>query len=432
MTLRNFGLFGLFALAIVITGVTQSWTLALTVLNMSLISAIMALGVNLQWGYAGLFNVGTAGFTALGGLAVVLIAMPPVPDAWAAGGPGALAGLALGAGTVMAGILVWQKMPAGRLRVLALIGVLALGYLVTRSVFGPATFAITRVNPATEGYLGGLGLPVLLAWPVGAVFAAAVAWLVGKISLGLRSDYLAIATLGISEILIAILKFESWASRGVNNVSGIPRPVTRPVELQTRDWVQSLAETLGFSVPDMARIVELLGYTALFVCVLGVLIWLAEAALNSPWGRMMRAIRDNETAARAMGKDVKKRHLAIFVLGSAVCGMAGAMMVTLDGQLTPGSYEPLRYTFLIWVMVIVGGSGNNWGSVLGGFVIWFLWVQAEPIGRWAMETLTWGLPDASAVKQHLLAQAAHTRLIMMGVALLFMLRFAPRGLLPEK
>ncbi len=100
-------------------------------------------------------------------------------------------------------------------------------------------------------------------------------------------------------------------------------------------------------------------------------------ALKSPWGRMMRAIRDNETAARAMGKDVTRRHLQIFVLGSAVCGLAGAMLITLDGQVTPTSYFPLRFTFLIWVMVIVGGSGNNWGSVLGGMLIWYLWIKVE-------------------------------------------------------
>ena len=96
--------------------------------------------------------------------------------------------------------------------------------------------------------MAGLACPVVLAWPVGALFAAGVAWVVGKVSLGLRSDYLAIATLGISEIVIAVLKFEGWMSRGVNNVSGIDRPVTRPVELQAAPWVQSLAETLGWSV----------------------------------------------------------------------------------------------------------------------------------------------------------------------------------------
>ncbi|MCC6001113.1 MAG: branched-chain amino acid ABC transporter permease [Pararhodobacter sp.] len=430
--IRNIFLFGLMALALVFTGMYQSWPLALTIVNMALISAIMALGVNMQWGYAGIFNVGIMGFTAFGGLAAVLIAMPPVPDAWAAGGLGAIMGLMLGAATIFAAIIVYRKMAPGKLRGLSIALVIIVGYWITSMIYGPATHAISRVNPAVDGYLGGLGLPVILSWPLGGLMAAGLAFVVGKVALGLRSDYLAIATLGISEIVIAVLKFEVWLTRGVNNVSGIPRPVTRPVELQTREWVQALAERTGLSVSEMARVVELVSYAALFTIVLAILIWLAEKALNSPWGRMMRAIRDNEVAARAMGKDVTRRHLMIFILGSATCGLAGAMMVTLDGQLTPGSYEPLRFTFLIWVMVIVGGSGNNWGAVLGAFVIWFLWVQAEPAGRWFMDTITSGLGPDSDLRNHLMTQAAHTRLIMMGAALLLMLRFAPRGLIPER
>ena len=166
--------------------------------------------------------------------------------------------------------------------------------------------------------------------------------------------------------------------------------------------------------------------------VLLVLLWLAQRALKSPWGRMMRAIRDNEVAAEAMGKDVTARHLQVFILGSAICGIAGAMMTTLDGQLTPGSYQPIRYTFLIWVMVIVGGSGNNLGAVLGGFVIWFFWVQVEPIGQLLMTVATIGLDDSSALKLHLLDSVAHMRLLTMGLILLLVLRFSQRGLLPEK
>jgi branched-chain amino acid transport system permease protein len=160
--------------------------------------------------------------------------------------------------------------------------------------------------------------------------------------------------------------------------------------------------------------------------------WMAQRALNAPWGRMMRAIRDNEVAAEAMGKDVKARHLQVFVLGSAVCGIAGAMMTTLDGQLTPGTYQPLRFTFLIWVMVIVGGSGNNWGAVLGGFLIWWLWVMVEPIGLWLMQAVTAGMTEGSWLRDHLLGSAAHMRLLTMGVILLLVLRFSPKGLIPEK
>ncbi len=432
LTARDLGLFAVMGAILAMVAMFQSPQLAVTILNMSLISAIMALGVNMQWGYAGLFNVGIMGFTAVGGLAVVLVSMPPVPEAWAAGGLGIMLGLMLGVATILAAVLVYKRMTPGKLRGLALFAVIAVGFFITAQVFGPAKSAVQSVNPAATGYLGGANLPVILAWPVGAVFAAGVAWLVGKVSLGLRADYLAIATLGISEIVIAVLKHERWLARGVNNVTGIDRPVPRPVELQPQPWVQSLAESFGWSVSQTASVVSGLGYSVLFLIVLGILIWLAERALNSPWGRMMRAIRDNEVSARAMGKDVTRRHLMIFVLGSGVCGLAGAMMVSMDGQLTPGSYEPLRFTFLIWVMVIVGGSGNNWGSVLGAFVIWFLWVQVEPAGRWVMETITSGMDVGSDLRRHLLDSAAYMRLLTMGVALLLMLRFAPRGLIPER
>jgi branched-chain amino acid transport system permease protein len=132
-----------------------------------------------------------------------------------------------------------------------------------------------------------------------------------------------------------------------------------------------------------------------------------------------------------MGKDVTRRHLHIFILGSAVCGLAGAMMVTLDGQLTPGTYNPLRYTFLIWLMVIVGGSGNNWGSILGAFLIWYLWIKVEPWGTGLMGLLTDGMADG-AFKDRLVESASYMRLLTMGVLLLLVLRFSPRGLIPEK
>ena len=132
-----------------------------------------------------------------------------------------------------------------------------------------------------------------------------------------------------------------------------------------------------------------------------------------------------------MGKDVKRRHLQIFVIGSAVLGLAGAMLTTLDGQYTPHSYEPLRFTFLIWVMVIVGGSGNNYGAIIGGFIIWFFWIEAEPIGLWLMDVLTSGMSEDSALRAHLLNSAAHTRLMTMGLIMMLVLRFSPKGLIPE-
>lgn len=429
---RNILYFVAIAALIVITGLVQSWNSALLILNMGLISAVMALGVNLQWGFAGLFNVGVMGFVALGGLAAVLVSTDPVSDAWGAGGLRILFALAAGAGIVGAAIFAYQRITATRARVIALVSILGLGFFVYRTLLDPAVEAVEAINPALQGNLGGLGLPIILAWPVGGLFAAGAAWIIGKAALGLRSDYLAIATLGISEIIIAILKNEDWLARGVKNVIGLDRPVPKEIELQESAQFLERASGLGIDPVTASALFVKLNYALLFSIVLIILLVMAQLSLKSPWGRMMRAIRDNETAASAMGKNVTNRHLQIFILGSAICGIAGAMMTTLDGQLTPGSYQPLRFTFLIWVMVIVGGSGNNFGAVLGGFLIWFLWVQVEPMSQYLVTMLTSGMAEDNAVRMHMMESVAYMRLLTMGVVLLLVLRFSPRGLIPEK
>ncbi|MCZ8079365.1 MAG: branched-chain amino acid ABC transporter permease [Rhodobacteraceae bacterium] len=430
---RNLALFGTVAALFIMTGMFQSWNLSLSILGISLLSAIMALGVNIQWGYAGLFNTGIMGFTALGGLAVVLVSARPVAEGWAAGGTGILGGLFLGAASIAAAIFAWNRMRPGRLRMLVTLAICVAGFFLFRMVFDPAVEAVEAFNPATAGNIGGLGLPALVSWPVGGLLAAAAAWAIGKISLGLRSDYLAIATLGIAEIIIAVMKNEDWLARGVKNIIDLPRPWPVPYEVDLQqstafiDW----ATRWGFDPMTASSIVVKLLYIALFSAVLLAIIWLSERALNSPWGRMMRAIRDNEVSSAAMGKDVKRRHLQVFVLGSAVVGIAGAMYTSMAGQLLPGEYNPLRFTFLIWVMVIVGGSGNNWGAVLGGLLIGWLWLIVESLGPLVMGGIVSGLSEGP-LKTHLVDSAQHMRLLTLGVILLLVLRFSPRGLIPEK
>ncbi len=431
VSVRNTALFTVVFGLILLTGFTSGWNSALLILNMGLISAIMAIGVNLQWGFAGLFNIGVMGFLALGGLAAVLVSEPATPGAWSAGGFQVIAALLMGFATIALTIFVRGKI-TGRVRTITITLLLVLGFFIYRAIFDPAVARIEAINPAVSGNIGGLNLPILLAWPVGGILAGAAAWAIGKTALGLRSDYLAIATLGISEIVIAVMKNEDWLARGVKNVIGIKRPVPNAIELQESSRFVERAASLNIDTVTASALYVKLSYSILFIIILLVIFLAAELALKSPWGRMMRAIRDNETAARAMGKDVTARHLQVFVLGSAICGVAGAMMVTLDGQLTPSSYQPLRFTFLIWVMVIVGGSGNNYGSVLGGFLIWFLWVQVEPYGAALMGLITDPMPDAWSIKQRLLASVAYMRLLTMGLILLLVLRFFPRGLIPEK
>ena len=411
-------------------GLLQSWQLALTIINLCLISSVMALGVNVQWGVAGMFNVGTMGAAAVGGLAVVLISAPQARAAWEAGGVGALtAAVTLIATLALAAFL--SRRLTGRARVFAVGAVVLGGLMLAQHWFLHATSAIEAVDAASAGYIGGLGLPVVLSWGVGGFLAAGVAWPIGRLTAGLRSDYLAVATFGISEIILAVLRNEEWLARGVKNVTGLPRPVPYEADLQALQWVQDLALRLDWPLRDTASVLVKLAYASWFLAVLLVIWWGLERLARAPWGRMMRAIRDNEEAARAMGKDVARRHLQAFVLGSAIVGIGGAMLVTLDGQFTAGSYQPLRFTFLIWVMVIIGGSGNHKGAILGGLLIWFVWVQAETAGLWLASVGAALLPPNNPLRLALDQSPAQLRYVVMGLILVLVIRFAPRGLIPE-
>jgi branched-chain amino acid transport system permease protein len=392
----------------------------------------MTLGINIQWGNAGIVNFGVMGFAALGGLANIIISMPPTLNAWDAGGDIIIIGLMVFISSIIFSIILFKKTNFNKnIKYLISFIFIIIGYFMMRFLVDIPIEKIESIEPAKTGYLGGFNLPVLISWPVGGLLAAFSAFIIGKISLGLRSDYLAIATLGISEIIIYILKNEDWLSRGVKNVNGLPRPVPYEIELQSKEWVLKASNYLDIPITELSSIIVKLSYSILFCMVLLIILFLLEAAVKSPWGRMMRAIRDNEVSANAMGKDIKKRHLQVFIIGSAIIGIAGAMLTTLDGQFTPVSYQPLRFTFLVWIMVIIGGSGNNFGAIIGGFVIWFFWIQSEPIGLWLISFVTSQISDTNIIKEHLLENAAHMRLMFMGIILLLTLRFAPKGLIPE-
>ncbi len=440
--------FSIIGLLFLIIGLAQSWSVALGIFNMCLISSVVALGINIQWGYAGIANVGIMGFVALGGISAVLVSQQPVSAAWDAGWGRLLIAVLVFAITVSLAIFCYRKMAAGRHRTIALSATIILGLFATRYFLDPAVASIEAIEPAKTGYLGGMGLPILFSWVLGGFVAAGIAWLIGKIALGLRADYLTIATLGIAEIILALMKNEDWLTRGVKNVTGLPRPVPYEVDLQSSEWFVDLVswwhggvlsalididrqQALKQFAIEASSIFVKLCYSGLFATVLIVILVLSTRALNSPWGRMMRAIRDNEISAGAMGKDITRRHLQVFIIGSAIVGIAGAMMTTLDGQFTPTSYRPIRFTFLFLIMVIVGGSGNNIGSVVGAFIIWIFWIEAEPIGVWLMEFGTGWMDDNNSLKIHLIGNAQHMRLFFMGLVLLLVLRFSPGGILPE-
>ena len=441
--------FGVMALLLIMVGFVQSWGVALAILNLCLISAVMSMGVNIQWGYSGLINFGVMGFLAIGGLATIVVSVPPVNEAWAAGGFGIiLSGLILFV-LITSIFYVHRKFQSKYKNYLLFFLVISVIPMMKLAA-GPSISAIESIDAATSGFLGGFDLPIILSWFVGAIFAALVAFIIGKVCLDLRSDYLAIATLLISGIVVSYVKHEEWLTRGVKNVTGLKRPVPFEVDLQNSDWfvnfigylfkgrlskVTDLDEKiilLNDLVMTSSSIFVKLCFSVIFSIVLITILVFSEKALRSPWGRMMRAIRDNEDAAKAMGKNVVKRHLHIFMIGSAIIGFSGAMLVTYDGLFTPASYQPLRYTFIIWVMVLLGGTGNNYGAILGAFVVWFIWIESAPFALFVINALMSEVDNTNQLKIHLIDSIPYFRYLMMGLGLLVVMRYRPKGLLPEK
>jgi len=284
------------------------------------IYAVLALGLNLQWGLTGLFNLGIAGFFAIGSYTSALLTVAPTAEHW-----------------------------------------------------------------------GGFGLPLPIGAAVAMVLSGLVAFIIGVGTIRLRSDYLAIATLGIAEIIRLVIKNERWLTGGVRGIAGIPRP---------------------FNTDN-----PLVMLVVVVVCV-AILYWLVERARVSPWGRVMRAIRENEDGTLAAGKDVMRFRLESFVVGSAFMGLGGALYAHFIGFISPEAYQPLYGTFLIWVMLIAGGSGNNIGALVGTLGVWFVWSLSE--------MLTDLLPGSMAT------QAGAVRILLIGLLLQLILLLRPSGIIPEK
>lgn len=293
-------------------------------LTLAGIYAVVTLGLNVQWGFSGQFNIGIAGFWAIGAYAAAILDTPPSPF-----------------------------------------------------------------------HLGGFGMPFPVGIAAGALLSGLVALLIGLVCVNLRTDYLAIATIGIGEIIRLVLKNEDWLTNGVRGIPGIPRPFA------------ALAGDLGaLAFLGLVLVCVLLVYAAL------------ERANRAPWGRVQRAIRENEPAAMACGKNVLRARLEAFVLGSVVMGAGGALYAHFAGFISPEAFDPLFTTFLVWVMLIAGGSGNNRGAILGAFAIWALWSGTQFLTAWLPVEWT--------------ARAGALRVLLVGLLLQAILLWRPEGLLPER
>lgn len=249
---------------------------------------------------------------------------------------------------------------------------------------------------ASDKHLGGFGMPVPVGLVVAALLAGVTGWAVAKICVRLKSDYLAMASIGIAEILRLIIVNESWITNGSLGIAGIPRPFGNLVQGRGSDVV-------------------FLGVVWFIVA----LVYMVGARLHdSPWGRTLRAIRDNEASARAAGKDVEWFRLQTFVIGAALMGVAGGLSAHYFKFLSPSATEPLLVTFLVWVMLMAGGSGNNRGAVAGALAIWFLWS--------ATEIFTNRLPPEWVTR------SSYIRMLLVGLLLQVVLQKFRSGLIPEQ
>ncbi|SDR60160.1 amino acid/amide ABC transporter membrane protein 2, HAAT family [Rhizobiales bacterium GAS191] len=287
--------------------------------------AIICLGLNLQWGQTGLFNVGVAGFVAVGAYTSALV-----------------------------------------------------------------------TTPATTAHLAGFDLPIPVGWLAAMLVAGAVSAFVGAVTLRLRADYLAITTFGIAVTIHLVTLNAQRLTGGPFGIGFIPRPFA------------ALAETpLAFNLANLALIVVLLA-----ILYVGL-----ERLVRSPWGRVLRAIREEETAAISLGKNADLYRLQAFALGGAVMGLGGAVQAHFIGFIAPDNYLS-SLTFQIWTMLIIGGSGNNRGAILGAVLIWAIWSVS-------------GTTIASIFPPEQQARAAALQIVAIGVMLSAALLLRPRGLIGE-
>ena len=249
---------------------------------------------------------------------------------------------------------------------------------------------------ASSKHVGGFELPVIVGLIGAGLLAGLAGWIVAKICVRLKSDYLAMASIGISESLRLVIVNESWLTNGSLGIAGLPRPLD--------DLFQGRALDVFYLV---------------FVWSIVLVVYLFSQRLyDSPWGRSLRAIRDNEVSAAAVGKDVEKFRVQTFVIGCAIMGVAGALAAHYFRFLSPSATDPLMITFLVWVMLMAGGSGNNIGAIMGALGIWTLWS--------ATEIFTSRLPP------EWITRSSYIRMLLVGLLLQVVLQRFRAGIFPER
>ncbi len=325
---------------------------------MASIYAVLTLGLNVQWGYTGLFNVGVAAFFSVGAFVAALVT---------------------------------TTTPTGPI-----------------AAFSQQAF--------------GLGAPFLVGVAAAGVVSGVVAWLVGRPTLKLRDDYLAIATIGIAEVVRLVFQNERWLANGPQPLRGIPQPLDCLVASDGCGWLPGVVN--GWFAPLAPRDYTYV-YLALVAVMLALVYLVLERMIESPWGRVLRAVREEESSARMNGKDAAAFKVQAFVVGAVVMGIGGALYAHYMVSIDYSHFDPLYATFLIWVMLMLGGSGNNRGAILGAFVIWGIWTGTASL----VDAIR---PALAAISPDLPARGPYLRFLFISLMFLAILRFRPQGLIGER
>jgi branched-chain amino acid transport system permease protein len=254
--------------------------------------------------------------------------------------------------------------------------------------------AFFALGAYTSALLAVGGAPLVLAWPAGIALAAVAGAGLATIALRLREDYLAVVTLGFAEVLRLFLLNEAWLTRGANGVTAIPRP------LHARFAAHY----------DLFYLALVLGAVALAYLAL-------ERVRRSPFGRVLRTIREDETVAAVAGKPVFRFKVQAFALGAGVAGLAGVLFAHYLAYVEPNMFLPQESLF-VWLALILGGSGNNRGALLGSAALLGL-LEGSRFAKDVIPFLT-GVRLAAAQQ------------ILVGVVLVVLMIRRPEGLLPEK
>jgi len=296
------------------------------------IYAVFALGLNIQWGYTGLFNIGIAGFFCIGAYTSAMITTPKPTGIYAQ---------------------------------------------YVHQIFG-------------------LNLPFIFGLLGAAIACGIIAFLIGIPTLKLREDYLAIATLGIAETIRLIFNNEQFLANGPRGLMGLPQPLAGLVDARHYNYI----------------------YLVIILFLMLITYFLIERGIRSPWGRVLRAIREDEVSASMSGKDIFKFKMQSLIFGSMVMGVGGALYAHYTKAISPDVFTPLYGTFIIWVMLMAGGSGNNKGAVLGAYVIWGIWIGTTFLTNLLPYTLQ--------------ARTPYIRFLVIGILLEVILLYRPQGLLGEE